>query len=138
MLNRGNEAATLRSGSKRLVAPQSSRRTDLTLMMPCWILLASIGNTKDMRDLSLVPILGIPSMYPGDPIHLIDDRPPSYLALLLRFITLSIKFSPVTSTAWLALLSQKFRENTWFKWLSSCLAASGPAWIKWGQWAGTS
>jgi hypothetical protein len=92
---------------------------------------------NDMRDMDLVPILGIPSMYPGDPIHLIDDHPPSYLALLVRFITLSIKFSPVTSTAWLALLSSKFRDNVWYKWLTSCLAAGGPAWIKWGQWAAT-
>lgn len=92
---------------------------------------------KDMRDMDLVPIIGIPSMYPGDPIHLIDDRPPSYLSLMLRFITLSIKFSPVTSTAWLALFSQKFRDNMWYKWLSKCLASSGPAFIKWGQWAAT-
>jgi aarF domain-containing kinase len=87
--------------------------------------------------MDLVPILGIPSMYPGDPIHLIDDHPPSYLALIVRFVTLSIKFSPVTSTAWLALLSSKFRDNVWYKWLTSCLAAGGPAWIKWGQWAAT-
>ena len=92
---------------------------------------------RDMRDMGLVPILGIPSMYPGDPIHLIDDRPPSYFMLMLRFITLSIKFSPVTSTAWLAFLSTKFREKVWYKWLSSCLASGGPAWIKWGQWAAT-
>ena len=91
----------------------------------------------DMRDMDLVPIVGIPPMYPGDPIHLIDDRPPSSLALLFRFIALSIKFSPVTSTAWLALFSQKFREKVWYKWLSWCLASGGPAWIKWGQWAAT-
>jgi ABC1 atypical kinase-like domain len=92
---------------------------------------------EDKRDLGLVSIVGVPRMFPGQPIHLIDDRPPSFPRLLGRFVVLSVKFAPITTTMWLAILSSKFREKLWYKWLSTCLSSSGPAFIKWGQWAAT-
>ena len=76
-------------------------------------------------------------MYPGERIHLIDDRTPSLPRLLTRFVILSVKFAPLTTTMWLAMLSSKFREKVWYKWVSTCLSSSGPAFIKWGQWAAT-
>ena len=92
---------------------------------------------EDKRDLNLVSIVGVPSMFPDLPIHLIDDRPPSFTRLVGRFLVLSVKFAPITTTMWLAFLSSKFREKVWYKWLSTCLSSSGPAFIKWGQWAAT-
>jgi hypothetical protein len=66
-----------------------------------------------------------------------DNRTPSYIQLTLRAMKLSIHFGPVVSTTWLALLSSKFRQRVWYKWVASCLASSGAAFIKWGQWAST-
>ena len=66
-----------------------------------------------------------------------DSRPPSILQLSLRAARLSLHFGPVVSTTWLALFSRSFRKNIWYKWLASCLASSGAAFIKWGQWAST-
>jgi hypothetical protein len=74
--------------------------------------------------------------YRGDFVEW-DNRTPSYLQLTLRALKLSIHFGPVVSTTWLALLSPKFRQRVWFKWVASCLASSGAAFIKWGQWAST-
>lgn len=62
-----------------------------------------------------------------------DIQSPSVLQLSLRAMKLSIQFAPVLSTAWLAVLSSKFRCGVWYKWVAHCLAHSGAAFIKWGQ-----
>ena len=85
-------------------------------------------------DLDLVPVESLPNLYPGKPQHLIDDRPPSFVELFFRSIKLGFNFAPVTMTTWLAVLSPSFREHIWYKWIASCLAASGPAFIKWGKY----
>jgi hypothetical protein len=66
-----------------------------------------------------------------------NDKPPTALQLSLRAIELSLHFAPVLTTAWLAVLSNKFRCGIWYRWVASCLASSGAAFIKWGQWAAT-
>lgn len=88
---------------------------------------------EDERDLSLVPVADFPNQYPGKPLHLLEERPASVLDLVFRSIRLGFNFAPVTSTAWLAFISSTFREKVWFQWVASCLAASGPAFIKWGE-----
>jgi len=93
--------------------------------------------SADMLDLDLVPEPSLPSLHKGKPLHLIDDTPPSFLALCLRSIKLGIYFTPVLSTAWIACISPKFCDQTWYKLVATCLASSGPAFIKWGQWAST-
>ena len=66
-----------------------------------------------------------------------DNQSPTALQLSLRAIMLSIHFAPVLSTAWLAVCSSKFRCRVWYNWVANCLAHSGAAFIKWGQWAAT-
>ena len=53
--------------------------------------------------------------------------------LCFRAMILGINFAPVTMTCGLALFSETFREKFWFNMVSSCLARSGPAFIKWGE-----
>jgi hypothetical protein len=60
---------------------------------------------------------------------------PTILDLLFRSIKLTINFMPVTSTALLAFISSTFRDKIWFPWFASCIASSGPAFIKWGKYA---
>eukprot|EP00557_Chaetoceros_sp_GSL56_P012303 CAMPEP_0176478290 /NCGR_PEP_ID=MMETSP0200_2-20121128/1107_1 /TAXON_ID=947934 /ORGANISM="Chaetoceros sp., Strain GSL56" /LENGTH=700 /DNA_ID=CAMNT_0017874217 /DNA_START=262 /DNA_END=2364 /DNA_ORIENTATION=- len=57
--------------------------------------------------------------------------------LFMRAIQLGINFSPVTLTCGIAAISQTFRDQIWYRMLGNCLAKSGPAFIKWGQWAST-
>ena len=64
-------------------------------------------------------------------------KSPGILQLSLRAIVLSLHFGPVLSTLGVALLSPNFRNNYWYAWLTHCMAACGPAWIKWGQWSST-
>jgi hypothetical protein len=66
-----------------------------------------------------------------------DDRPPTAVQLSFRAAKLSLHFAPVLTTAGLAAVSQKFRRGVWYRWMASCLASSGAAFIKWGQWAAT-
>lgn len=70
-------------------------------------------------DLDL-PVNNLPNLYEGKPIHLMDDLAPSLFQLFWRSVQLSIKFSPVLSTTWLAVLSSQFRK-VWYKWLASSL-----------------
>jgi hypothetical protein len=70
-------------------------------------------------------------------VNLVEDRPPAYYQLCFRAINLCIHFAPVISTVGLAAVSKSFRENVWYRWLTSCIASSGAAWIKWGQWSST-
>ena len=63
-----------------------------------------------------------------------DANAPTVLQLSLRATKLSFLFAPALSTAWLALLSKKFRCEVWYKWVAHCLANSGAAFIKWGQY----
>ncbi|CAB9527108.1 ABC1 family protein C21C3.03, mitochondrial [Seminavis robusta] len=86
-------------------------------------------------DLDL-PVNNLPSLYEGEPIHLMDELSPSLLQLSWRTIQLSFKFAPVLSTTWLAVLSTKFRK-TWYKWVAASLGTTSAAFIKWGQWAAT-
>jgi hypothetical protein len=67
----------------------------------------------------------------------LDDRPPTALQLYFRAVKLSLVFAPVMSTGGLAMVSKKFRCGVWYRWVASCLASSGAAFIKWGQWAAT-
>lgn len=53
--------------------------------------------------------------------------------LFLRAIKLGVNFTPVTMTCGLAAVSQTFRDRFWYSMLGSCLARSGPAFIKWGK-----
>lgn len=86
-------------------------------------------------DLDL-PVNNLPNLYEGKPIHLIDELAPSVIQLFWRTIQLSLKFSPVLSTTWLAVLSSKFRK-VWYKWVATSLGSTSAAFIKWGQWAAT-
>jgi aarF domain-containing kinase len=67
----------------------------------------------------------------------LEEKPATAFELYLRAVQLSLFFGPVISTAWLAMLSKKFRCGVWYKWTARCLASSGAAFIKWGQWAAT-
>ena len=87
----------------------------------------------DAINLALVPVRELPSQYQGKPFHL-EDGQISVVNLFFRSIRLGFNFAPVASTAWLALVSSTFREKIWFSWIASCLAASGPAFIKWGTY----
>jgi len=91
----------------------------------------------DKLNLDLVPVATLPSLYPGKQQHLMDRQAPSVVELLLRSLHLGLIFTPIISTSILALLFPSFRELFWYKWVANCLAASGPAFIKWGQWAST-
>ena len=57
--------------------------------------------------------------------------------LFFRAMRLCINFAPITMSCGLAAMSERFRDNYWYDMLGSCLARSGPAFIKWGQWAST-
>jgi ABC1 atypical kinase-like domain len=92
---------------------------------------------EDKLNLDLIPVETLPSMYQGKPQHLLDLRPPTMIELFLRSLRLGINFSPIMLTVLLAVAIPSFREGFWFKWVANCLAASGPAFIKWGQWAST-
>lgn len=74
--------------------------------------------------------------YDGDTRPLIE-KPATALDLYLRALKLSFYFGPLMSTAFLATISKKYRCGIWYKWLAKCLASSGAAFIKWGQWAAT-
>jgi len=62
---------------------------------------------------------------------------PSIFTLCTRATKLGFNFAPCISTIGLAYVSSSFRRNIWYKLLTSCIAKSGPAFIKWGQWAST-
>jgi hypothetical protein len=70
-------------------------------------------------DLDL-PVNNLPNLYEGKPIHLIDELQPSLTQLFWRALQLSVKFSPVLSTTWLAVVSTKFRK-VWYKWVAVSL-----------------
>jgi hypothetical protein len=70
-------------------------------------------------DLDL-PLNNLPNLYEGKPLHLMDDLQPSLVQLFWRTLQLSIKFSPVLSTTWLAVISTKFRK-VWYKWVAVSL-----------------
>ncbi|CAJ1966840.1 unnamed protein product [Cylindrotheca closterium] len=76
------------------------------------------------------------SFYDGDTRPLIE-KPATPFELYLRAVKLSLVFGPLMSTAFIATISKKFRNDIWYKWLARCLASSGAAFIKWGQWAAT-
>lgn len=77
------------------------------------------------------------SCYEGTSPQAEEKRSIKNWELLLRVLKLSVTFSPCYLTVGLAVLSTSFRDNTWFSWLTSSIASSGAAWIKWGQWSST-
>lgn len=76
------------------------------------------------------------SFYNGD-VRPLTENPTTGLDLYLRAVKLSLAFGPLLSTAFIAAISKKFRSDVWYKWFARCLASSGAAFIKWGQWAAT-
>mmetsp|Transcript_30095 Transcript_30095/g.45873 ORF Transcript_30095/g.45873 Transcript_30095/m.45873 type:complete len:699 (-) Transcript_30095:185-2281(-) len=93
---------------------------------------------SNILDLSMVENSNSPDrQHLGISMADLDDRSPSKLDLILRSIRLGVSFGPIVCTSWLAMWSSKFREKIWYTWIASCLASSGPAFIKWGQWAST-
>lgn len=75
--------------------------------------------------------LGFHSVRPApDPI-----QPPSALRLILRSFQLFLHFLPLVLTLPIALVSQRFRQKVWYKYLASKIATAGPTFIKWGQWS---
>jgi hypothetical protein len=74
------------------------------------------------------------SFHPSSVKSLTDGNAPTVLQLSLRATKLSFHFAPALSTVWLAILSKKFRCEVWYKWVAHCLANSGAAFIKWGQY----
>jgi len=92
--------------------------------------LVATNHTKHVLQESVISVL--------QEIELEDAlREPSLLILAIRALRLSINFAPCTCTSGLALVSTTFRNKIWYKMLAKCLARSGPAFIKWGQWAST-
>jgi ABC1 atypical kinase-like domain len=67
----------------------------------------------------------------------LEMHPPSIWQLGFRMMQLSFHFAPVWSTLGIALVSQRFRQQYWYKWMAASIGSSGAAWIKWGQWSGT-
>lgn len=93
---------------------------------------------KDRMNLQLVSSSDAPpDRYRGKTTHISDTQPPNLLQLSLRALVLSVHFCPVLSTLGLAVVSKRFRENYWYSLISNCMAACGPAFIKWGQWSST-
>ncbi len=78
-----------------------------------------------------------PSCYEGISPQAEEKRSIKNWELVMRVLKLSITFAPCYLTVGLAVFSTTFRENTWFSWLTSSIASSGAAWIKWGQWSST-
>lgn len=87
----------------------------------------------DAINLSIIGGVGVPELNQGNHVELPGEHGVSMLDLFLRSIRLSFHFTPVVSTSWLAFLSSTFRTKVWFKWVATCLASSGPAFIKWGE-----
>lgn len=61
----------------------------------------------------------------------------STFRLMIRVMYLFLIFFPVIFTAPLAYISTIFRNLFWYTFLSTSMAYSGAAFIKWGQWAST-
>ena len=64
-------------------------------------------------------------------------KPPSVWQLAGRAVTLTWRFFPAWSTVGLAYWCPPFRRQCWYPWVTQCLAHSGAAFIKWGQWTST-
>ena len=64
-------------------------------------------------------------------------QPPSVWQLACRAVTLTWRFFPAWSTVGLAYWCPPFRRQCWYPWVTQCLAHSGAAFIKWGQWTST-
>ena len=62
---------------------------------------------------------------------------PTAFQLICRAACLSWHFAPVWSTVGLAYIIPDFRQRVWYPWLAKCIANSGAAFIKWGQWSST-
>jgi hypothetical protein len=85
--------------------------------------------SDNIMNLGIPSVLGVESQINEESLN------PTIIDLLFRSVRLTINFIPVTSTAWLAFISSTFRDKIWFPWFASCIASSGPAFIKWGTYA---
>ncbi len=63
------------------------------------------------------------------------ENGPSRLALLRRGLYLLYLFSAAILTAFLALISERFRSPYWYRMITCAISRAGAAFIKWGQWA---
>lgn len=63
------------------------------------------------------------------------DNGPSRLALWRRGLYLLYLFSAAILTAFLALISERFRNPYWYRMITCAISRAGAAFIKWGQWA---
>ncbi|CAM9511751.1 unnamed protein product, partial [Phaeothamnion confervicola] len=61
----------------------------------------------------------------------------SRCAVAFRVAFLAWIFLLPVLTAWIAWFSNSFREEAWYRLLTRSVAASGAAFIKWGQWSST-
>jgi hypothetical protein len=77
------------------------------------------------------------SRFRGQQLFRNETYNPNLLQLTLRAIHLFILFSPLISTLGIAMMSTTFRQGTWYRLLTACIASAGAAWIKWGQWSST-
>ena len=66
-----------------------------------------------------------------------QNEDPSFISLCFRATRLCINFSPCMATCGLAYFSTNFRSKIWYSLIVRSLSRSGPAFIKWGQWAST-
>ena len=66
---------------------------------------------------------------------LVEEAPPSLLALIIRALHLLLIFLPGLLTAPLAVLPISPIRRVWFWIVRISLARAGTAFIKWGQWA---
>ena len=77
----------------------------------------------DRLDLDLPAYHQLPSLYEGVPTHVMDNSEPGLVQLCWRTVQLSLKFAPVLSTTFLAVVSSKFR-GVWYKWVAASLGTS--------------
>jgi hypothetical protein len=61
--------------------------------------------------------------------------PPTTIQLWMRSVQLILHFLPLLLTLPLAMVSESFRQNIWYKYLATKIGTAGPTFIKWGQWS---
>jgi len=91
---------------------------------------------KEKQIISMKPNNG-ELVEPLEMFHSAVVSSPSSFGLAIRAMKLTFYFAPATATSGLAIISSTFRRKIWYRMLRKCLARSGPAFIKWGQWSST-
>eukprot|EP00611_Tribonema_gayanum_P008652 TRINITY_DN1824_c2_g1_i1.p1 TRINITY_DN1824_c2_g1~~TRINITY_DN1824_c2_g1_i1.p1 ORF type:complete len:579 (+),score=217.37 TRINITY_DN1824_c2_g1_i1:170-1906(+) len=111
---------------------------------PSWGKKPSSLNPKDLAWLGV----GLPDVGDGKAVSdhgrpvdgsdaLTNLTPATTAQLVRRAIFLAFTFMLPVLLSWLALLSTWFRDRVWYPLLVRCIASSGAAFIKWGQWSST-